>query len=181
MLRFVIGPDDGVMADVAGDLPGRGIWLSANRDMVNKASEKNLFAKAARGRVKVPSNLATEAERLLTRRCLDLIGLARRSGQLVAGFDQVKAWFQAGNSGVMIAAADGARDGRAKIRALDRELPLIDVLRGEELSAAIGRSNAVHMVVVPGRLADKLLIDAKRLSGFRKAPNGPAEPAGNGL
>lgn len=181
MLRFVIGPDGGVVVDIAGDLPGRGFWLSANRDMVNKASEKNLFSKAARLKVDVPADLVSEAERLLVRKCLDLIGLARRSGQVVAGFDQVKAWLQAGKSGVLLGAADGARDGRNKIRASGRDLPLIEVFCSEELGAAIGRLNAVHMMIAPGRLADKLLIDAERLSGFRTTPNGPAKAGGNGL
>jgi len=58
MVRFVIGPDEEVVPDIKGCLPGRGFWLSARRDMVNTACAKNLFAKAARVRVVAPADLA---------------------------------------------------------------------------------------------------------------------------
>lgn len=174
MLRFVVGPDGGLVTDVAGTLPGRGIWLSANRDMVNKACEKNLFAKAARSRISVPVGLAAEVERLLARRCLDLVGLARRAGQLTAGFERVKERLRAGNDGVLLTAADGAPNGRAKIRALGRHLALVEVFSGAELGAAIGRAEAVHLVVTPGSIADKLVAEAARLAGFRVPNHGSA-------
>ena len=78
MLRFVVGPDGGLVPDLEGRLPGRGLWLSAERDMVNTACAKGLFSKAARQGVKVPADLAGQMDRLMVRRCLDLVGLARR-------------------------------------------------------------------------------------------------------
>ncbi|MBY0431208.1 MAG: RNA-binding protein, partial [Rhodospirillales bacterium] len=139
MIRFVIGPDGVVVPDVEGILPGRGIWLSASRDMVNTAVVKKLFAKAARARVTAPPDLAERLEHLLLRRCLDLLGLARRAGQVVAGFEKVRAELKAGRGAVLIAARDGAADGREKIRALAPRLPLVCVLANAELSAALGR------------------------------------------
>ena len=167
MLRFVVGPDGGLVTDVAGTLPGRGIWLSANRDMLNKACDKNLFAKAARARITVPAGLAAEVERLLARRCLDLVGLARRAGQLTAGFEKVRDRLRSGDQGVLLTAADGAPNGRAKIKALGRHLALLDVLGAAELGAAIGRVDAVHLMVAPGPIADKLVAEAARLAAFR--------------
>lgn len=169
MLRFVVGPGREVVPDVEGRLPGRGIWLSAQRDMVNTACAKNLFAKAARARVAVPADLADRVERLLARRCLDLIGLARRAGQAVAGSDKARAWLRAGRGAVLVAAADGAPGGRAGMRALAPGLPLVDLFSGAELGRALGRQGVVHLVLAPGRLAESLLGEAARLAGFRRA------------
>ena len=82
MLRFVVGPDGSLVPDLDGCLPGRGLWLSAERDMVNTACAKGLFARAARRKVGLPENLADRLDSLMVRRCLDLIGLARRAGEV---------------------------------------------------------------------------------------------------
>ncbi len=168
LLRFVIGPDGDVVPDIDERLPGRGLWLSACRDMVHTASDRGLFTRAARKPVVVPKDLAERVERLLVRRCLDLIGLARRAGQVVAGFEKVRASLSAEEAGVLLAAADGAEDGRAKVRRLAPGVPVLALFNAVELGAAIGREQTVHAVVAPGGLADTLLRHASRLIAYRE-------------
>lgn len=167
MVRFVVGPDGCVVPDVDRSLPGRGIWLSAARDVVNTAVAKKLFAKAARARVTAPDDLADRVEAMLARRCLELLGLARRAGQAVAGYEKVRAQLQAGQGALLLEASDGAAGGIGKIRALAPELPLVTLFDAAALGAALGREAAVHVVVAPGRLAQRLLHEAARLAGFR--------------
>jgi len=168
LLRFVIGPDGEVVADIEGRLPGRGFWLSADRDVLEKACARNLFAKAARREVRIAADLAERVERLLVRRCLDLIGLARRAGQAVSGYEKAKEWLKSGRAGLVLAAADGSEGGRTKVRGLMPDIPLVDVLSADELGLAFGRERAVHVVVAPGELADRLRDDGARLSGLRR-------------
>ncbi len=167
LVRFVVGPDGRLVPDVAGTLPGRGLWLSARRDVLNTACAKNLFAKAARTKVVFGADLADQVERLLARRCLDLLGLARRAGLAVAGFEKVRGMLRAGKAAVVIAAVDGAEGGRAKLRALAPHLPLIETLSANELGAALGNGPLVHAAVARGRLARRLVAEARRLAGFR--------------
>lgn len=167
MVRFVVAPDGTVVPDVAGRLPGRGFWLSARRDTVKTACAKRLFAKAARAQVTVAADLDVEVERLLARRCLDLLGMARRAGQAAVGFEKVRAHLRTAAAGVLLAAADGAADGRSKVAALAPDVPVIGLFTGAELGAALGRDHVVHAVVAPGAIADKLLVEAARLAGFR--------------
>lgn len=168
MLRFVAGPDGNVVPDLAARLPGRGIWLSARRDMVNTAVAKNLFSKAARRKLTAPADLGDLIERLLARRCVELLGLARRAGQAIVGFEKVKAELKSKRGAVLLAASDGAADGRDKIRALAPALPLIEVFSAAELGAAFGRDHSVHVLLLPGKLAESVRIEAARLSGFRQ-------------
>jgi ribosomal protein L7Ae-like RNA K-turn-binding protein len=109
---------------------------------------------------------------MLARRGLDLIGLARRAGQLVAGFDQVADWLRNGKAAVLLGARDGAADGRRKLRALARGLPVIEAFDRRELGSAIGRDEAVHVAMAPGGLAERLLAEATRLRGFRPDETG---------
>jgi predicted RNA-binding protein YlxR (DUF448 family)/ribosomal protein L30E len=170
LLRFVLAPDGTIVPDLAGRLPGRGLWLMARRDIVAAAVTKRLFARAARRPVIVDDGLADRVEMLLAKRCLDHIGLARRAGRAVMGFAKVQAALQAGKVAVLVAAADGAADGRGKLKALAPSLPLVERLKSAELGAAFGREHVVHAALLPGRLADAFLADAARLGGFRVAP-----------
>ena len=175
LVRFVVSPEGQVVPDVTERLPGRGLWLTASRDIVAAASSKGLFAKAAHTSAIAPTDLADQVEALLARRCCDLLGIARRAGQVAAGFEKVRAWLTGGKAGVLLAASDGAEDGRRKLRALAGDVPVIALLRADELSAALGRDNAVHVAVKEGRLAALLLRETTRLSGFR---NGAAPSPG---
>lgn len=169
LLRFVVAPDGRVTPDIAGKLPGRGLWLTARRDIVATAVTKRLFARAARQPVIVDDDLAERVEALLAERCRDQIGLARRAGQAVMGFAKVEAALAGRKAAVLLAAADGAADGRAKLKALAPGLPLVEQLSGAELGAAFGREHVVHAALAPGRIAQALIADAARLEGFRGA------------
>lgn len=170
MVRFVVGPDNIIVPDVAGRLPGRGIWLSADRNVIKTACDKNLFAFAARRRVTADDELAEQVETLLVRRCTEFLGLARRAGQAVAGFVKVRGWLRDGRAAVLLAASDGAMDGRRKLRQSARDLPEISLLRSAELGVAFGRDETVHAALAPGGLAVNFVETAARLSGFRGDP-----------
>jgi hypothetical protein len=79
----------------------------------------------------------------------------------------VRACLRSGAAAVLAAAADGAQDGRRKLRRLAPDLPVITAFSKAELSAALGREGVVHVAVAPGRLAERLLCYTRRLAGFR--------------
>src|SRR5689334_17212106 len=80
LIRFVAGPDGAVVPDLARKLPGRGLWVAADRASVETAAKKGLFARAAKAKVTAPADLADLVESLLKRRLLSALGLARRGG-----------------------------------------------------------------------------------------------------
>jgi hypothetical protein len=172
LVRFVIGPQNETVADLAAKLPGRGIWVSAKRSVLERAIAKNLFAKAARASVHVPPDLPAKVESLLLKRIQDHLGLSRRSGALVFGFDNVmRALESRRKPAALVEARDGSEDGRRKISAATRAKGLqpkvIGLLDSDELSMALGRENVIHAALFPGPLADRLVLDAERLEGFR--------------
>lgn len=171
LVRFVVDPEGRVVPDVAGRLPGRGLWLSATRDVVNTAVAKGLFAKGFRAPVTVGDGLADEVERLLARRCLDLIGLARRAGRLDVGAEKVRAALAAGKAGALVVAADAGADARRLIAAAGA-LPVVACFSAAELGAALGRARAVYLALRKGRQAAQFVVEARRLDGFR--PTGGA-------
>jgi len=172
LVRFVVGPGNEIVPDLAAKLPGRGMWVRADRSCLERAMAKNLFAKAAKANVQVQGDLPSKVESLLVKRVQDHLGLARRSGALVFGFDNVvRALRSRRKPGILVEACDGAEDGHRKVRAAARaqavEPQMIDGLTAQELSMALGRENVIHAALFPGPLADRLALDAERLGGFR--------------
>ena len=176
LVRFVAAPDGQVVPDVAAKLPGRGLWVTASRAAIMQAVEKKLFFRAAKANVTADATLADRTEQALVTRMLGDLGLARRSGALVLGFDNVlRALDGARPPSVMIEASDGSGDGKRKLynaaHARGMKPQLVECLTSAELGLALGRENVIHAAVQPGGLAERLTFDAERLKGFRPAGN----------
>jgi predicted RNA-binding protein YlxR (DUF448 family) len=180
LIRFVVAPDGTVTPDLAATLPGRGMWVGADAASLATAVKKNLFARAAKAPVLVAPDLARRVEMLLVARIQSDLGLARRSGQLLVGFDTVLKALQSDNPPrVLVEAADGAADGKRKLfgaaHARGLKIEVIEGLTASEISLAVGRENVIHAALKSGRLQERLSADAIRLSGFRTVPAGSHE------
>jgi uncharacterized protein len=182
LIRFVAGPDGAVVPDLARKLPGRGIWVGADRDSVATAAKKGLFSRAAKAKLTVAPDLADQVETLLARRVLDGLGLARKAGGIISGYEKVVAALATGKVAWLIEASDGAEDGRRKILAAARRAPmaprLLGVFNSDELGLALGGENVIHTALLAGRGIDRWTQDVERLSGFR--PLLPPEWSANG-
>jgi len=149
--------------------------LLSRRDIVERAVAKRVFARAARRPVEVPQELADRLEALLVRRCCESLGLARRAGLAVAGFERVSDAARRGDAALLLLALDGAEAGRNRLAGLARNIASATVLSADELSAAFARERAVFVAVGPGPLSRRLLIDLRRLAGFRVGAMAPDE------
>lgn len=171
LLRFVAGPDGSVAPDLARRLPGRGLWVEARRAAVDEAARRNLFARAAKAPLKPAPDLADTVERLLVRRCLEQLGLARREGVLISGFEKAAAALRSGRAAWLIEAADGSADGRRRLLALaghaNPPVSACGAFTAEDLGLALGLENAIHAVLLKGGRADRWTLEAGRLAGFR--------------
>ena len=165
-LRFVLGPDGAVVADLAARLPGRGAWVTPRRDLVALAAKRG-FAKSFRAQVAVPGGPDAFADAVgarLAERALAALGMARGAGQLHVGFEAVSKR-AAGLSGY-VTPRDASVDQVARVAgrvAAAGAAPHIRVpTDAAELAAAIGVPAAVHVGLMAGR-AGRAATDAARL------------------
>jgi hypothetical protein len=172
MIRFVIGPERTVVPDLAATLPGRGIWLSARGDVVETATTRGAFAKAARGSVIVSPDLRSDLQAALARRVFDHLGLARRAGQAVAGFAKAREWLASGRAVLVVQARDGSPEERQRFLS-GWNGPVVAPLGAERMGAVFGREHVVHVAIAHGRLAETLKHEAGRLAGLEAV----SEPA----
>lgn len=171
LIRFVLSPDGEIVPDLGRKLPGRGLWVAADRQATLTAVRRGLFARAAKARATAPADLADIVAERLHRRLLSGLGLARRAGWLITGFEKVLASVAQGKAAFLIEAADGAWDGRRRLlaaaRRSERAPRLIGLFASGELGLALGGETVIHTAFLAGRGADRWTIDVERISGFR--------------
>ncbi|MCA0920315.1 RNA-binding protein [Pseudooceanicola nanhaiensis] len=171
LIRFVVGPDSQLVPDVLEKLPGRGLWVSADRAALDTAVKKKLFARAARQPVTVPDGLTDLVESILVRHVVELIALARKSGDAVAGYERVKDWLAKEEARVLIQASDGSGRGKSKL-STPYEGRYIGWLTADELGLAFGRETVIHAALGAGGLAKRVVEEAARLKGLRADEGG---------
>jgi predicted RNA-binding protein YlxR (DUF448 family) len=171
LIRFVVGPDDQVYPDVMGKLPGRGMYVSADRSAIETAVKKGLFNRAAKKPVQARDDLVDEVDRILMRRVVDLISLSRKSGHAVAGYEKVKSWLQSEEALVLIQAIDGSGRGKSKL-STPHYGHYIGCLTADELGLAFGRQTVIHGALASGGLTLRVVEEAQRLKGLRKKDEG---------
>jgi predicted RNA-binding protein YlxR (DUF448 family) len=183
LIRFVAGPDGEIVPDLAGRLPGRGIWVSADAAVLARAAGKGHFARAAKAQVRVPPDLAERVEALLAMRVVELLALARKAGRAVAGLEKTKAALVSGEAALLLQAADGSVRERGQLRPPEGENTLVSCLFAHELGLAFARDRVIHAAVLAGGLADRVKNEALRLAGIRDLTDRqtPVDAAGEGL
>ena len=174
LIRFVRSPDGKVVPDVFGKLPGRGAWVTADRVMIADSVENHVFSRAFKAPSQPIDDLVQEVERQLLQRCNGLLGMAKKSGVAVLGFDQVRAYIRKQEPGWLLEASDGAEDGRNKVhflaKAIYEDVKVAGAMSSAELGVAFGREHVIHALLEQGSLSDAFSIAYRRLIGFRDAP-----------
>ncbi|MBE7220661.1 MAG: RNA-binding protein [Caulobacteraceae bacterium] len=173
LVRFVAGPDGAITPDLARKLPGRGVWVAADRAALAQAVKRDSFSRSLKRKVSAPPDLAEQVEGGLRRRVLAGLGLAKRAGELISGFDKVAGALDAGRVAWLVEASDGAADGRRKIGAhlhkSPRRAEVFDLFDSAELGMALGLENVIHSAFLAGRGAEHWAQEVRRWNGFRQA------------
>jgi len=175
LIRFVLDPGGTIVPDLARKLPGRGVWVTADKQSVAAAAKTNAFAKSLKRQVTVAADLPLAIETLFVKRVLEALSLANKAGLVTTGFDRVAALLDAGGAAVLVHGSDAASDGRGKLdrkfAAIQRDrgqtAAIVDWLTIEQLSLAIGRSNVVHAGLKQGGATQRFLRGAERLQRYR--------------
>lgn len=163
MLRFVAAPDRTIVFDAAGKLPGRGLWLTADKDILAQAVSKKLFHKAAGKQVKIPSELVASVETALRERCLNLMGLCRKAGLLVFGYEAVKKAVGQGEAVVAFEAMDASERGQNKIFKPTDIFPVYTLFSREEMGQIAGLEEVVHVALLKGGLSEEVSEIARKI------------------
>jgi len=179
------------MADLKRKLPGRGLWVTASRQVVAEAVRRNQFNKGFKRDVRVAPTLVADTETLLVRGVIEALAMAAKAGQVVAGFSKVEGAIEGAlaqrraqtSIHALIHASDGAADGIRKLDAIVRQntgqntengdesrpFPVVTALTSEQLDLALGRSNVIHAALLAGPASKTFLSRSHILVRYRMA------------
>jgi uncharacterized protein len=181
LVRFVLAPVSGdgpapVVPDIDERLPGRGMWIGAERALVERAIKRNLFARAAGRGALAQADLPDRVASLLAARLQSLIGMARRSRQGVAGAEKVRIALSKGRVGALLIASDAGRDAERSVNGVGDGVVVLRALTGAELGQIFDRDYVAQVAINAGRNADAIAREAMRLGGFlARSERGAAE------
>lgn len=182
LLRFVVDPEGVVAADVANRLPGRGVWVTPDRKIFEKAIKQGRFRAGFKADVTVPDDLIDLTAHLLERRLLELMGLARSAGHMAAGWEQAREFSRKHQVGLVVVASDAGAHSRRRLLGLAPEAPVLDTLDAAMIGRALGREHVVNALVQRGKFAGMLALEAARRRGLLETMDdgAAATPGGEG-
>lgn len=175
MLRFVAAPDGSVVPDLSRNLPGRGAWVTASRDAIEKAIAQKAFSRAFRGKASADEKLVALVGHLIERSALESLSLANKAGRIVTGNAKVESAILSGKALAIYHSSDGSADGKRKLDGLLRrieaegagKIPSFTLFTGAELDLALGRPNVVHAALLAGPASGGFLERSLRLKRWR--------------
>ena len=173
LIRFVRAPDGTVVPDLKRRLPGRGVWVTAERSVVAEAIKRKAFARGFKSPVVVAADLVGDVERLLQTAALDMLSMANKAGRVVTGFAKVEAVLARNDAVAVIHARDGGDDGKRKLgqsarRATDGAgVPVVEMFDSVQMDLALGRQNVIHAALLAGPVSNAFLARAQELARYR--------------
>lgn len=173
LLRLALSPDGTPYLDLLGRAPGRGVYVTCDRDLALEALSEKGARRVFKGKARplAPDEAMRHVEdavRRLDERQLELIGIARRSGDLELGMDAVLRLVGTGESITVAMATDASDRTRRKV---DESLDGRDDVRRIELAndkatvgARLGRGEVAVVALKASKLADRLATEFERRS-----------------
>lgn len=173
MIRFVLAPDGQVVPDLKMRLPGRGVWVTADRKILEQAVSKGLFARGFKSKTQDCKHLPDLVENQLRQHALSALSMTRKAGQIVTGFAKVEATIAQSPLLGLLHAADAAQDGQKKLaQALrrrfgsDHSIPVIRLFSADAMSKALGQGNVIHAALTAGSASHGFLKQAQMFEAF---------------
>ena len=167
LVRFVVDPNGSLTVDYRHKLPGRGAYTCINKNCLATAVEKKQFQRSFRGACEnVDYNvLVAELNSSIEQKVINLLGMGRKSGQIISGSNAViSALRHGGELSIVILTTDISSAIAEKIRTLsDRcKVKSSQLLDKNLLGQILGKSERSVVAVQQGALAESILIELQR-------------------
>jgi len=167
LIRFVRSPDGEILADLKGRLPGRGAYLCNSRKCMETAVSRQQFNRAFRGECQ-PADETVLADRVtqeLLKQLANLLGMARKSSNFVAGSNAtLDALTRKRAISIIVLAEDISPQIGEKIRqkAERQNILTTELFDKMELGRILGRAERSVVGLPDGKLADAFIGDLRR-------------------
>lgn len=169
LVRYVRAPDGTVLVDYREKLPGRGAYTCLNSECIRQAVSRRQFDRAFRCACLpvAPDELRQKLITELYERLNALLGMARKSSQIISGGNQVLAALdRPGRLQVVILADDVSAGVAEKVvsKAGSRALSCLRFSSKAGLGQLLGRGERSVTALSKGRLAETFLSEWQKFT-----------------
>jgi predicted RNA-binding protein YlxR (DUF448 family) len=192
MIHFCLSPEGLVVPDLRRKLPGRGVWVLAQRAIVDQAAQRQVFSRGFKTKAVVEPGLAELVERLLEDEALQFLSIVNKAGLVSAGAFKAEEAIRAGSVVALIHAREASNHGVVKLERLVKSrlgpeaqrVARINLFSSRQLDLALGRTNVIHAALREGEASAAFLTRARRLGHYRdqdtEIPSEAAQPGEGG-
>ena len=165
-IKICLSPDNKLIPDLFDKLPGKSIWLPADKslivDILRKDELKTYF-----GVSKIFSpDLVSIIEMILRKKILSSISLTKKSGVLAIGLDAIKTQLIQ-NRHCLIIVAMGAKSLANKSYFASENVSIFEsLLEQRELEKSTGKNNVKYVGIFSKIFKKTIQVDLNKLKGF---------------
>ena len=167
LLRFTLLKNGTVLPDFDKKIGGRGFYLSNSRKQLSELSSKqNPLNKLLHTKTIMSEDLPDIVAKILAKKGLDMLNIARKSGELVLGFEKVKENLLKNKIAFIVIATDCGEDGLQKICRISPDVEIFSLYDSAVLSQALCRENTVYMAINKGQIENAVHIALQRYQTY---------------
>ncbi len=178
MVRFVISPQKMLVPDIAEKLPGRGIWVYLDSELLAQAQDEKLFRQRLRHKIILPEiPLLQLISQQMQERLTQLLGLMRRAGLAVQGLVKVEAGLRSSRPAILLCGGSASLQGQRKIIILadKQKVKIISNLPRNIGNDVFDRENSPYILLFCGGLCDKFIFLVEKWQKLAISSNTQAE------
>ena len=165
-IKFSLSPDKKLVPDLHDNLPGKSIWAPANKMMMKYIQERD-DVKAHFGVSHLFSNdLVYLVKKILRKKILNSISLAKKAGYLAVGLDTIKTQLIE-KKHCLIVVAKGAKSLQSYSFFSSNNISCFEnLLYQKDLEKSTGKNNVKYIGILSKNFKKTIQVDLNKLKGF---------------
>ena len=165
-IKICLSPDNKLIPDLCDKLPGKSVWLPANKALiVDILRKENLNTYFGVSKIFSP-DLVSIIEMILRKKIVSSISMTKKSGVLAIGLDAIKAQLIQ-NRHCLIIVAMGAKSLANKSFFASEKVSISEsLLEQKYLEKSTGKINVKYVGVFSKNFKKTIQVDLNKLKGF---------------
>ena len=166
LLRFTVLKNGDFLPDFNKKLGGKGVYISNSKSLISGHKKDVKIGKLLHKPVNTNPEIPELVEKILAAKGLETLNLARKSGNLVLGFDKIKEQILKDKVAFVIEAVDAGADGTKKMSELCRDLEQFRIYDSATLDRAFNRETVVYLAVLKSEISTMVYATLKKYATY---------------
>ena len=166
LIKICLSPDNKLIPDLCDKLPGKSVWLPADKALIVNILRKEDLKKYFRVSKIYSTDLVSIIEMILRKKILSSISMTKKSGVLAIGLDAIKTQIVQ-KKHCLIIVAMGAKSLTNKSFFASENVSIFEsLLERKDLEKSTGKINVKYVGIFSKNFKKTIQVDLNKLKGF---------------